>query len=76
MPTQDDINLIVEIILGRRSVRAGDRLVQELGAESMDIANIARLVEERYGVFIPEERLGDLQTPADILSFVKHEFHG
>jgi acyl carrier protein len=75
-PDQTDVNRIVEIVLGRRGVRPEDDLMRELGAESMDIVNIARLIEEQFGVFIPEERLADLRSPADILAVIHEEAHG
>ncbi len=76
LPDQKDIIRIVEIVLGRRGIRAGDDLLRQLGAESMDIVNIARLVEEKYGVFIPEDRLAELKTPADVLAVAREEAGG
>jgi len=64
--TQYEINRLVELILGRRPVADKDLLVEELGAESADIANIVAALEKRYAVSIPESSLPALRTPRDL----------
>lgn len=41
-------------------------LVEDLGAESIDLVTIIAVIEETYGVSIDEERMPLLRTPADL----------
>ena len=42
----EELIRLIELQLGRRSVRMSDRLVEDLGAESVDIVHLAVLIEE------------------------------
>lgn len=70
MITQDDINQIIELTLGRHPIGVEDRLVEQYGAESADIANIVVALEKKYGVQIAESRLAELRTPGDFYRIV------
>jgi acyl carrier protein len=52
--------------LGRHHVSLDDRLVEDLGAESIDLVTIAAVVEESFGVSVAEERLPLLHTVRDL----------
>jgi acyl carrier protein len=52
--------------LGRRDVALDDRLIEDLGAESMDVVTIVAVIEEAYGVRVDEERLASLHTVRDL----------
>ena len=64
--TLTDIQHMVGLQLGQSTVNPEDRLYEDLGAESMDIVNLAVALEDRFGVFIPEEDLADLRTVQDV----------
>jgi acyl carrier protein len=64
---------IVTIQLGRRQVARTDRLIEDLGAESADLVNLAAAIDDRFGVFIGEEVLADLKTVADLEALVQRE---
>ena len=68
--TLDDIQQLVGLQLGRTTVYPEDRLYEDLGAESMDLVNLAVAIEDRFQVFIPEEELVDLRTVHDVYSLV------
>lgn len=52
--------------LGRDVVAPADRLVEDLGAESIDLVTIVAVLEETYQVRVDEERLPALQTVGDL----------
>jgi acyl carrier protein len=52
--------------LGRPKVGLDDRLIEDLGAESVDLVNIVAVVEETYQVSVEEERLPLLRTVRDL----------
>jgi acyl carrier protein len=64
--TIDDVLSLVAVQLGRKRVAAEDRLVEDLGAESLDLVNIVAALEDLYGIDIPEEEIADLRTVADL----------
>lgn len=67
----EDINKLVGLQLGRRNVQADDRLVEDLGAESADVANIVATVEEKYGISIKEAEIARIFTPADLFDLIQ-----
>ena len=52
--------------LGLDSVAPADRLVEDLGAESMDLVTIVAVLEEAYRVRVDEERLPAMHTVGDL----------
>ena len=73
MPTVSiaEIQKMVGIQLGKRNVHANDRFVEDLGAESADVANIVARVEETYGITIKEAEIARLFTPADLFALIQ-----
>ena len=73
--TEKEICEMVELQLGKRDVQPSDRLVEDLGAESADVANLVARAEERYGVFIKESEIARIFTPADLLAIVQQKLN-
>ncbi len=73
MPTvsMDEIKKMVGLQLGKRNVNDNDRFVEDLGAESADVANIVARVEERYGITIKEAEIARLFTSADLFALIQ-----
>jgi acyl carrier protein len=69
--TQDEIRRLVGLQLGIRTVQAGDRLVEDLGAESADVANLVAAAEEKYGIAIKESEIARIFTPADLFELIQ-----
>ena len=65
-PTQNDINHLVQLQLGVKHVSDSDRLIQDLGAESADIANIVAVAEEKYQITLQESEIAKIVSPQDI----------
>ncbi len=72
----DQLTGLVAAQLGLSSVRAGDLIVEDLGAESMDIVNIVAGVEERFGVSIDQTALPDVHSVADLQALVERALAG
>jgi len=68
--SMDEIKKLVGMQLGRRQVLEKDRFVEDLGAESADIANIVATAEEKFGVSIKESEIARLSTPDDLFKLV------
>lgn len=67
----EDLQRLVRLQLGLRTVKASDRLVEDLGAESADVANIVAAAEERYGVEIKESEIARLRTISDLFELIR-----
>jgi len=62
----DDVVGIVAVQLGRREVSPDDLIIEDLGAESLDVVNIVAAVEDRYRIRIEEQELPDIRTVRDL----------
>ena len=69
--TEQEILDLVALQLGAATVDAGDRLVEELGAESADVLNLVATLEDRYEIEIDEEEIPQLSTVADVQQLVQ-----
>jgi acyl carrier protein len=52
--------------LGHHHVALDDRLIEDLGAESIDLVTIVAVLEETYRVSVDEERLALMHTVRDL----------
>jgi len=48
-----------------------DTTLSDMGLDSLDSATFLLSVEEKYGVKIPDEDMGDLETLGDIIAYVE-----
>jgi acyl carrier protein len=69
--TVDEIAELVGAQLGSDEVRSEHHLIQDLGAESVDLVNILSVLVDRYKVAIVETDLVDVQTVADLVQLVQ-----
>ena len=72
----EDIKLMVKLQLGVEVVHASDRLMEDLGAESVDIANIIAALEARYAIEVKESEIAHLIKVSDFFDLVqRHRRH-
>jgi acyl carrier protein len=62
---------MVQMQLGRKNVSPEDRFFEDLGAESVDLVNLVANIEEKTGIFIPEEVIPELKTIADLENYIQ-----
>lgn len=67
----EEIKKLVGLQLGARNVNEADRFMEDLGAESADIANLIAAVEEKYQIEIKESEIARILTPADLFDLVR-----
>lgn len=68
-----EINAIIASILpAKESELDGETSFgpEGLEAESLDIVEMAEMIEANFGVFIPDEDLQELETVADVREYV------
>lgn len=74
--TQNEIRKLVELQLGRQGVQDSDRLGEDLGAESADIANLVAAAEDKYGIAVKESEIARIFTPTDLFELVQKRLNG
>lgn len=47
-------------------------LMADLGLSSLDLINIAYLVEEEFDIEIPDRAIQDFKTVGDVISFIEN----
>lgn len=57
-------------VLGDVSDMKNDIALTEQGIDSLDVVNIYLLLEEKFGIKIPDEDLGKVQTIDDIIEYI------
>ena len=45
-------------------------VIEDLGADSLDVVELITSMEEQYGIIVAEEGVGDLHTVRDIVDFL------
>jgi acyl carrier protein len=65
------IRRLVAEELRLKNVAADDLILEDLGAESIEVMSIITAIEERYGVIIAEGELPDLRTAAALFERVR-----
>jgi acyl carrier protein len=69
--TLEEIKRLVGLQLGARNVSEQDRFLEDLSAESADVANLIASVEEKYKITIKESEIAKIFTPKDLFELVK-----
>jgi acyl carrier protein len=71
----EDVCRTVSLVLGRRGVKADDRLIEDLGAESIDVLGVMVTLEEKHGVTIDETAIARVSTVRDLYDVVLKSPH-
>ena len=53
------------------SIEDGTDIVDDLGADSLDIVEILMVIEEQFGVAIPDEDITSLRNLADMQAYIE-----
>ncbi len=67
------INLIAEK-LGKKneSITLNSRLIEDLGADSLDVVELVMTFEDEFGVALPDEDVAKMKTVGDIITYIKN----
>jgi acyl carrier protein len=68
MATIEQVKQLIANQLGSslNDISEDSRIVEDLGAESSDVANIVAAVEDRFSIKVPEEKVQSFATVRDI----------
>lgn len=51
-------------------------IVDELGADSLDVVEIIMALESKFGISVPDEEIENFRTPADIQKHILEKTQG
>lgn len=71
--TEDKVKDIIVEQLGVNAdqVKPEAKLIEDLGADSLDAVELVMAIEEEFGLEVPDEEAEKLQSVGDILTYVK-----
>jgi len=55
----------------KEDIKPSSRLVEDLGADSLDFVELIMAFEDEFGLTLPDEDLGKLKTIEDIVNYIK-----
>lgn len=66
---------IVELIADKLSKKKEEviltaRLVEDLGADSLDVVELIMAFEDEFGVTLPDEDIASMKTVGDIVTYI------
>lgn len=70
---EDRVRALLSDHLGADPIRVTDdmRLIQDLGADSLDFVEIALIVEEHFPIEVPDDQVEDARTVGDVVKLVR-----
>lgn len=68
-------NRVIELIADKFNKKADQislesRLLEDLGANSLDVVDLIVSFEDEFGIVIPDEEIDKIRTVGDIVNFV------
>ena len=66
------IGLIADKLCKKKDqVLLTSRLVEDLGADSLDVVELIMTFEDEFGVTLPDEEIAKMKTVGDIVNYIK-----
>ena len=67
------VNLIAEK-LGKNpsDIKMTSRLIEDLGADSLDVVELIMTFEDEFGIALPDEDVSKMKTVDDIISYIEN----
>jgi len=65
--------LASQLNIEAKKIENNSKIIEDLGADSLDMIEMLMTLEENFGVTIPDDKAGNLKTVADIANFIDNE---
>jgi acyl carrier protein len=67
------VDLIAEVLVdvNKENIQLNSKIVEDLGAESLDIYDMIALLEDEFGMEITDEEVEKIQTVQDVADFIR-----
>lgn len=63
--------LVDQLDVDEDVVTMGASITDDLGADSLDVADIVMSIEEEFDIEVPDEVLGNVKTVGDIVKYIE-----
>ena len=54
-------------------IKPDSKIIDDLGADSLNILMLLMTIEEDFGIKVPDEELADFRTVGDVVSFLEKQ---
>ena len=65
--------LAEQLNIDAKMVKPTSRIVEDLGADSLDMIEMLMTLEENFGISVPDDKVASLKTVQDIAAFIQAE---
>jgi acyl carrier protein len=67
------VELVAEVLVDvkKENILLDSKIVEDLGAESLDIYDMIALLEDEFGLEITDEEVEKIRTVQDVANFIK-----
>ncbi len=75
MAVIDDIKeiLVQQLAVKPELIKSESKLIDDLGADSLDAMEIVTALEEQFGIAIPDEEATEIKTVGEIINLVNQK---
>lgn len=63
--------ILAQLPVDSEEITEETNIAEDLGADSLDVVEIAMAIEEDFGVSIPDEDIPNLKTVRDLVEYVE-----
>ncbi|MBQ9795603.1 MAG: acyl carrier protein [Clostridia bacterium] len=65
------VELIAEKLCKKKEqITSASRLVEDLGADSLDVVELIMAFEDEFGVSLPDEDIAKMKTVGDVINYI------
>lgn len=73
----DMIDKVKELVaeqlgISKESIKDDANIVEDLGADSLDVIEMLMTLEEEYGISIPDEKINQVKTISQIVKLIEN----
>lgn len=65
--------LIKQLRLKDKEVLPESKIMEDLGADSLDILQLLMTIEDEYGIVVPDEELAKFATVQDVVNYLESQ---
>ena len=58
--------------ISKESIKDDANIVEDLGADSLDVIEMLMTLEEEYGISIPDEKINQVKTISQIVKLIEN----
>lgn len=59
-----------QLRIKKEDIKNSDRLIEDLGADSLEMAEVLMTIEEKLGIYISDEDVAKIKTVQDISDYL------